>query len=193
MRNVFTTANWHVYWSKNSSSGNKNAYCHTLQEIKRPDKTASEKTHCGTNPQKKSRDAYTPNTKKVLNNLLHPHRSLSTGLTGPTKKITEHANLAPPFFSSQCFPSPKARGVNVNIEMSRLAGIDLGGSGGFVGQTSAIWCHMMPYHHMWSLSGWCLTPTLLLICSSFSKENGHIFLICSSLSTAQLWHFSSWG
>ena len=34
-------------------------------------------------------------------------------------------------------------------------------------------------------SGWCLTPTLLLICSSFSRENGHIFLICSSLSTAQ--------
>ena len=34
-------------------------------------------------------------------------------------------------------------------------------------------------------TGWCLTPTLLLICSSFSRENGHIFLICSSLSTAQ--------
>ena len=36
-----------------------------------------------------------------------------------------------------------------------------------------------------SFTGWCLTPTLLLICSSFSRENGHIFLICSSLSTAQ--------
>ncbi len=33
--------------------------------------------------------------------------------------------------------------------------------------------------------GWCSTPTLLLICSSFSRENGHSLLICSSLSTAQ--------
>ena len=30
----------------------------------------------------------------------------------------------------------------------------------------------------------CSTLTLLLICSSFSRENGHPFLICSSLSTA---------
>ncbi len=36
------------------------------------------------------------------------------------------------------------------------------------------------------IAGWCLTPTLLLICSSFSRENGNIFLICSSLSTAQI-------
>ncbi len=36
------------------------------------------------------------------------------------------------------------------------------------------------------LTGWCLTPTLLLICSSFSRENGYPLLICSSLSTAQL-------
>ena len=35
-------------------------------------------------------------------------------------------------------------------------------------------------------SGWCSTPTLLLICSSFSRENGHPLLICSSLSTAQI-------
>ena len=34
-------------------------------------------------------------------------------------------------------------------------------------------------------SGKCLTPTQLLICSSFSRENGHLFLICSSLSTSQ--------
>ena len=33
--------------------------------------------------------------------------------------------------------------------------------------------------------GKCLTPTLLLICSSFSRENGHLLLICSSLSTSQ--------
>ncbi len=33
--------------------------------------------------------------------------------------------------------------------------------------------------------GWCSTPTLLLICSSFSRENGHPLLICSSLSTVQ--------
>ena len=39
---------------------------------------------------------------------------------------------------------------------------------------------------VYSLSGWCSTPTLLLICSSFSRENCHFFLICSSLSTAQL-------
>ena len=30
-------------------------------------------------------------------------------------------------------------------------------------------------------------PTLLLICSSFSRENGHPLLICSSLSTAQFY------
>ncbi len=34
-------------------------------------------------------------------------------------------------------------------------------------------------------SGKCLTPTQLLICSSFSRENGHLLLICSSLSTSQ--------
>ena len=37
------------------------------------------------------------------------------------------------------------------------------------------------------LSGWCSTPTLLLICSSLSRENGYPLLIFSSLSTAQLW------
>ena len=36
------------------------------------------------------------------------------------------------------------------------------------------------------LSGWCSTPNQLLICSSFSRENGHPLLICSPLSTAQL-------
>ena len=36
------------------------------------------------------------------------------------------------------------------------------------------------------IPGWCSTPTLLLICSSFSMENGHSLLICSSLSTAQI-------
>ncbi len=34
-------------------------------------------------------------------------------------------------------------------------------------------------------AGWCSTLTLLLICSSFSRENCHPLLICSSLSTAQ--------
>ncbi len=37
-----------------------------------------------------------------------------------------------------------------------------------------------------NITGWCLTPTLLLICSSFSRENCHLLLICSSLSTAQI-------
>ncbi len=37
-----------------------------------------------------------------------------------------------------------------------------------------------------SLTGWCSTLSLLLICSSFSGENGHPLLICSSLSTTQL-------
>ena len=37
-----------------------------------------------------------------------------------------------------------------------------------------------------SLAGKCSTPTQLLICSSFSRENGHLLLICSSLSTTQL-------
>ena len=43
------------------------------------------------------------------------------------------------------------------------------------------------------LTGKCLTPTQLLICSSFSRENGHLLLICSSLSTSQLncAHFDS--
>ncbi len=36
------------------------------------------------------------------------------------------------------------------------------------------------------LAGKCLTPTQLLICSSFSRENGHVLLVCSSLSTSQL-------
>ena len=35
------------------------------------------------------------------------------------------------------------------------------------------------------LAGWCSTPTQLLICSSFNRENGHPLLICLSLSTAQ--------
>ena len=34
-------------------------------------------------------------------------------------------------------------------------------------------------------TGWCSTLTLLLICSSFSRENVHLLLICSSLSTTQ--------
>ena len=36
------------------------------------------------------------------------------------------------------------------------------------------------------LTGWCSTLTLLLICSSFSRENGHPLLIYSSLSTSQI-------
>ena len=42
-------------------------------------------------------------------------------------------------------------------------------------------------------SGWCSTPNQLLICSSFSRENGHPLLICSSLSTAQLPVFPFWN
>ena len=37
------------------------------------------------------------------------------------------------------------------------------------------------------VSGKCSTPTQLLICSSFSRENGHLLLICSSLSTTQVY------
>ena len=37
-----------------------------------------------------------------------------------------------------------------------------------------------------SFTGCCSTLTLLLICSSFSRENGHPLLICSSLSTAHV-------
>ena len=43
------------------------------------------------------------------------------------------------------------------------------------------------FPYLESSSGWCSTPTLLLICSSFSRENGHPLLICSSLSTVQSW------
>ncbi len=42
--------------------------------------------------------------------------------------------------------------------------------------------------HVQSYTGWCSTLTLLLICSSFSRENGYPLLICSSLSTAQKRH-----
>ena len=42
------------------------------------------------------------------------------------------------------------------------------------------------------LTGKCLTPTQLLICSSFSRENGYLLLICSSLSTSLL-SPSFWG
>ncbi len=43
-----------------------------------------------------------------------------------------------------------------------------------------------------SIAGKCLTPTQLLICSSFSRENGHLLLICSSLSTSQI-RSTCWG
>ena len=44
-------------------------------------------------------------------------------------------------------------------------------------------------------TGWLVLNLHLVatICSSFSRENGHIFLICSSLSTAQLiWERNFW-
>ena len=41
-------------------------------------------------------------------------------------------------------------------------------------------------------TSWCSTLTLLLICSSFSRENDHLLLIWSSLSTAQKNVMSSW-
>ncbi len=37
------------------------------------------------------------------------------------------------------------------------------------------------------VSGWCSTPSQFLMCSLFSKKNGHLLLICSSLSTSQLY------
>ena len=56
-----------------------------------------------------------------------------------------------------------------------------------------------PPRKQWStISGWCLTPTLLLICSSFSRGYYHPLLICSSLSTCQIsnlkayYNFHSW-
>ena len=68
-----------------------------------------------------------------------------------------------------------------------------------------MWMYEFPYIHHISytyvyiyiyqiyiihLSGWwCSTLTLLLICSSFSREYGHPLLICSSLSTAQLYRY----
>ncbi len=36
------------------------------------------------------------------------------------------------------------------------------------------------------IPGWCSTPNQLLVCSSFSRKNGHPLLICSSLSTNQI-------
>ena len=40
------------------------------------------------------------------------------------------------------------------------------------------------YH---TISGKCSTPSQLLFCSSFSRENGHLLLICSSLSTSHIY------
>ena len=37
-----------------------------------------------------------------------------------------------------------------------------------------------------TVAGKCSTPTQLFICSSFSRENGHLLLICSPLSTIQI-------
>ena len=64
--------------------------------------------------------------------------------------------------------------------------------------------HLKPFlqNHRWLntksfLTGKCLTPTQLLICSSFSRKNGHLLLVCSSLSTSQLKKMSTrvifWG
>ena len=41
---------------------------------------------------------------------------------------------------------------------------------------------MQPSSNLKNPTGWCLTPTLLLICSSFTRENGYPLLICSSRS-----------
>ena len=43
----------------------------------------------------------------------------------------------------------------------------------------------------YEVTGWCSTLSLLLICSSFSGENGHPLLICSSLSTTQVIYLDS--
>ena len=57
-------------------------------------------------------------------------------------------------------------------------------------------CSMGPVTHIIYLhaasTGWCSTPTQLLICSSFNRENGHPLLICSSLSTAQILFTYMW-
>ena len=54
-----------------------------------------------------------------------------------------------------------------------------------IGSTT-IWANyeLIPKPELWS-SGWCSTPNQLLICSSFSREDCHPWLICSSLSTSQ--------
>ncbi len=41
------------------------------------------------------------------------------------------------------------------------------------------------FHDENECTGQCSTPAILLICSSFSREDGHLLLICSSLSTSQ--------
>ena len=43
-----------------------------------------------------------------------------------------------------------------------------------------------PYNIYNYEAAWCSTPTLLLICWSFSAENGYPYLFCSSLSRAQI-------
>ena len=58
---------------------------------------------------------------------------------------------------------------------------------GYLSSTSGGICtgNADPRIHLKIYTGWCSTPNQLLICSSFSRENGHPLLICSSLSTAQ--------
>ena len=63
----------------------------------------------------------------------------------------------------------------------------------FLDYQNGFFAHKLPGRYIliikidqpWNKTGWCLTLTLLLICSSFSRENGYPLLICSSLSTAQ--------
>ena len=45
---------------------------------------------------------------------------------------------------------------------------------------------MVDFYGTVNVAGWCSTLTMLLICSSFRRENGYPLLICSSLSTAQV-------
>ena len=49
------------------------------------------------------------------------------------------------------------------------------------------WCFRISRSSLKTSTGWCSTPTLLLICSSFSRESGRLFLICPSLSTPQVY------
>ena len=86
-----------------------------------------------------------------------------------------------------CWPhfgihSPPGHGDNTDISLHQI------GPEAPINSMTDGWWEYCCYHCAPQNTDWQVrtTPTQLLICSSFSRENGHLLLICSSLSTSQL-------